>query len=152
LSYRISQRGSDSPPARELLVGASVSAGMCDGTCPTKRGIPMKATMSCLGLFFVLIFGCPTAANAESAALVLTHMTVIDPAAGIARNDQTVVISAGKIAAVGGATTVRAPKGARIIDASGKFLIPGLWDMHVHIAGISAEPAWSKNVILPELI
>jgi imidazolonepropionase-like amidohydrolase len=40
----------------------------------------------------------------------------------------------------------------RIIEARGKYLIPGLWDMHVHIAGISADPKWSKNVILPLLI
>jgi imidazolonepropionase-like amidohydrolase len=91
------------------------------------------------------------AAKAESAALVFTHVTVIDTAAGVARADQTVVISGGKIVAVGASNALRAPKNARIIDGSGKFLIPGLWDMHVHIAGISADPKWSKNVILPEL-
>lgn len=90
-------------------------------------------------------------ARAESAVLVFTHVTVIDTVAGVARADQTVVISGGKIASVGASRAVRAPKNARIIDGSGKFLIPGLWDMHVHIAGISADPAWSKNVILPEL-
>jgi imidazolonepropionase-like amidohydrolase len=46
----------------------------------------------------------------------------------------------------------RPTAGARIIDARGKYLIPGLWDMHVHIAGISADPKWSKSVILPLLI
>jgi len=90
--------------------------------------------------------------SAESGALAFTHVTVIDTSGGAARADQTVVISGGKITAVGRSATVRPPKGARTIDASGKFLIPGLWDMHVHIAGINADPAWSKSVILPELI
>jgi imidazolonepropionase-like amidohydrolase len=102
-------------------------------------------------LWFAVTVSLPTAVDAES-ALVLTHVTVIDTAAGVARADQAVVIAGGKITAVGPSASVRTPKGARIIDASGKFLIPGLWDMHVHIAGISADPAWSKNVILPELI
>ena len=106
------------------------------------------------GFALVLMSTCAgaPASRAESAVLVFMHVTVIDTAAGIARPDQTVVISAGKIASVGASTSVRPPKGARIIDASGKFLIPGLWDMHVHIAGVSADPAWSKSVILPELI
>ena len=103
-------------------------------------------------LLLALVVVCAGAPAKAQSALVLTHVTVIDTVAGVARPDQTVVISAGKIAAVGGAHTVRAPKSARILDASGKFLIPGLWDMHVHIAGISADPAWSKNVILPELL
>jgi len=111
----------------------------------------MKSWMSGFGLFLMSCLAA-SAARAESAALVLAHVTVIDTIAGVARTDQTVVISGGKIAAVGGTSSVRTPKGARIIDASGKFLIPGLWDVHVHIAGISADPAWSKNVILPELI
>ena len=49
------------------------------------------------------------------------------------------------------ATAYRPEAGSQVIDARGKFLIPGLWDMHVHIAGISADPEWSKEVVLPLL-
>src|SRR5215472_10042940 len=116
-----------------------------------KRGIAMRAwRFGVIVAALLWLVGQP-AGRAESAALVFTHVTVIDTVAGVARADQTVVISGGKLAAVGASSSVRAPKGARIIDGSGKFLIPGLWDMHVHIAGINADPAWSKNVILPEL-
>src|SRR5207245_1416326 len=137
--------------ARERRAGASVLGGMDGGDGPAKRGIPMKNWRRALGLMLFMVCAGVPAAKAQL-ALALTHVTVIDTAAGAARPDQTVVISAGKIAAVGAAPAVKVPKGARILDASGKFLIPGLWDMHVHIAGISADPAWSKNVILPELL
>lgn len=39
-----------------------------------------------------------------------------------------------------------------MIDARGKFLIPGLCDMHVHHAGVAADPKWSKTTLLPLLI
>lgn len=84
--------------------------------------------------------------------LVLTHVTIIDPSRGVTEADQTVILSAGRIAEVGASATTRVPKTARVIEAKGKFLIPGLWDMHVHIAGINADPLWSKDVLLPELI
>jgi imidazolonepropionase-like amidohydrolase len=105
-----------------------------------------------LGLAAVFLFSLARTSRSVPAALAFTHVTLIDTAGGLARPDQTVVISGGKILAVGASGAVRPPKGARIIDSSGKFLIPGLWDMHVHIAGINADPAWSKNVILPELV
>lgn len=43
------------------------------------------------------------------------------------------MIADGRIAAVQESDAAEAPRGARVIDGSGKFLIPGLWDMHVHL-------------------
>jgi imidazolonepropionase-like amidohydrolase len=83
---------------------------------------------------------------------VLTHVSVIDSTANAARPDQSVVIANGRIAAIGPSARIKPPKGARVIEAQGKFLIPGLWDMHVHIAGLNADPAWSKQVLLPLLL
>jgi len=65
-------------------------------------------------------------------ALVLTNVTIIDGTGAPARPGMTVVIKGDRIASVGKTGTVRGPKGAEVVDASGKFLIPGLWDMHVH--------------------
>lgn len=64
--------------------------------------------------------------------LAVTHVAVVDGSADTARTDQTVVVVGARIVAVGPATLVKPPTGARVIDARGKFLIPGLWDMHVH--------------------
>ena len=64
------------------------------------------------------------------------------------------VVSGGVIEWIGAASDRERPahKDESQFDARGKFLIPGLWDMHTHVAGISADPAWSKNVLLPLLV
>jgi imidazolonepropionase-like amidohydrolase len=91
-------------------------------------------------------------AAAASPQLVLTHVSVIDSTANAVRPDQSVVIVNGRIAAIGPSARIKLPKDARIVDGQGKFLIPGLWDMHVHIAGLNADPGWSKQVLLPLLL
>ena len=65
-------------------------------------------------------------------SLVFAHVSVVDVESGVARDDQTVVIVGNRIAEVGLADRVRVPPGGQVIDARGKFLIPGLWDMHAH--------------------
>jgi cytosine/adenosine deaminase-related metal-dependent hydrolase len=65
--------------------------------------------------------------------LTFTHVTLIDATGAPAKPDMTVVVNAGRVAALGRTGTVRVPEGADIIDASGQFIIPGLWDMHVHL-------------------
>ncbi|HZS09858.1 MAG TPA: amidohydrolase family protein [Blastocatellia bacterium] len=67
------------------------------------------------------------------APLAFTHVTVIDLTGMPARSEMTVVITGNRITAVGRTGKVRLPKGTQVVDATGKFLIPGLWDMHVHI-------------------
>jgi len=67
--------------------------------------------------------------------LVFTHATVIDATGAPAKRDMSVVIVDGRIITLGKSGKVRIPKGAEVIDATGKFLIPGLWDMHIHSGG-----------------
>lgn len=64
--------------------------------------------------------------------LVFTHVTLIDCTGAPPKPDMTVVITGDRITAVGKSKDVPVPNGAHVIDAKGKFLIPGLWDMHVH--------------------
>ena len=64
--------------------------------------------------------------------IALTHVTVIDVTGGPARRDVTVVINGDRISAIGDSTKTSVPTDTRVVDAAGKFLIPGLWDMHVH--------------------
>jgi len=66
----------------------------------------------------------------SSQSLVLSHVTVIDATGASAQPDRTVVITGGRIAEIG--KSARIPKDAQTVDATGKFLIPGLWDMHGH--------------------
>ena len=64
--------------------------------------------------------------------LALTHVTVIDVRDGSLHRDQTVIIRGDRVTAVGAAADTAVPDAAHVIDARGRYLIPGLWDMHVH--------------------
>jgi hypothetical protein len=77
--------------------------------------------------------------------LVLTHVTVIDTTGAPAEPDMTIIISAGRITALGKAGTIEAPDNAEVVDAIGKFLIPGLWDMHVHWYDKTYLPLFTAN-------
>jgi len=87
---------------------------------------------------------------AEKIALV--GGTAIDPAAGRSTSDAVLIIDGDKITAVGPRAEIKIPPDARQIDCTGTFLIPGLWDMHVHVAGLTADPKWSRNALLPLLV
>ena len=67
-------------------------------------------------------------------AIVFTRATVIDVKNGRPRPDMTIVVVGNRIAALGKAGDVRLPTDAQVVDAAGKYLIPGLWDMHLHWA------------------
>lgn len=68
-------------------------------------------------------------------ALALVDGRVIDGTGRRALENATVLVEDGLITAVGARDAVALPEGARIIDASGKTLMPGLADMHVHLVG-----------------
>jgi imidazolonepropionase-like amidohydrolase len=70
---------------------------------------------------------------AEQNVLAMTHVTVIDVTGAPAKPDMTVIISGNRIIEIGKTQNIRIPQDALKIDATGQFLIPGLWDMHVHI-------------------
>jgi imidazolonepropionase-like amidohydrolase len=68
----------------------------------------------------------------DNPSVAFVHVTVIDGTGAAARSDQTVVTSGDRIIAAGRSRSVRIPPGARVMDATGRFLIPGLWDAHIH--------------------
>jgi len=79
------------------------------------------------------------AALAASAAapdtLAFVHVAIVHPErdrAPAVDRDQTVIIRGDRIAAVGPSSSTRAPAGAQVVDGTGKWLIPGLIDGHVH--------------------
>jgi imidazolonepropionase-like amidohydrolase len=64
---------------------------------------------------------------------VLTNVTVIDGVANAAQPGEAIVMTDGKIAWVGPMAGLKAPKGAKVEDMSGKFVMPGIIDSHVHV-------------------
>jgi imidazolonepropionase-like amidohydrolase len=71
---------------------------------------------------------------ASPADLAITHAAVIDVESGRVLPNQTVLVRGDRTVEVAPSARVRVPAGARAVDATGKYLIPGLWDMHVHAA------------------
>jgi len=69
----------------------------------------------------------------QAPVVALTHVRVIDGTGAPVREDQTLIISAGRIAAVGNAASITVPKGAKVVDLTGETIVPGLVGMHEHM-------------------
>jgi imidazolonepropionase-like amidohydrolase len=91
------------------------------------------------------------AAQAGNVPLVFLHVTVINPGTSSVVPDRAVTISGSRISAVSDSRNFHSPGHARVIDGSGEFLIPGLWDMHVHMAFGDWFPG-GREIILPLLV
>lgn len=75
-------------------------------------------------------------------SFAFTHVTVIDMTGEPARADMAVVVRGNRIVSIGPSDSVRIPDGTHQLNAAGKFLIPGLWDMHVHAAWAETLPTF----------
>lgn len=80
--------------------------------------------------------------------IAIAGATVIDATGADPIPNATVLIEGDRIAAVGPVDAVEVPAGARVIDGAGRFLIPGLWDAHVHAFVFP----WQAELYLPLLI
>jgi imidazolonepropionase-like amidohydrolase len=86
--------------------------------------------------------------SVDAFVIALTHVKLIDGTGAPARDDQTVIIENGRIAAVGKSSDVRPPAGARVMDLTGHTLIPGIVGLHDHLyytaaGGRSAQLTYS---------
>lgn len=81
---------------------------------------------------------------ALAAVLAIQDVAIIDVIEGKTLPRRTVVVKEGRISAI---TTGKPPQGAQVVNGSGKFLIPGLWDMHIHLRG-GAESMRANDAML----
>jgi imidazolonepropionase-like amidohydrolase len=81
------------------------------------------------------------AQGAAQPAVAITNVTVIamTDSTGAATPGRTVIVRNGRIAQIGPTNALPVPRGARRVDGTGKFLIPGLFDMHVHTSKTRAS-------------
>jgi alpha-D-ribose 1-methylphosphonate 5-triphosphate diphosphatase PhnM len=93
-----------------------------------------------LALGGLLLAAC---AQSRPPTIAIRGVTIVDVMDGSLRAEHTVLVTGNRIAAVGAVDQVRVPGTAEVIDAAGAFLIPGLWDMHVHSV---ANVAWDRGV------
>jgi cytosine/adenosine deaminase-related metal-dependent hydrolase len=80
----------------------------------------------------VLVFAIGSRIASGASALVFTRVAVIDVRTGDVQPNMSVVIEGSEIRAVGKTANTPAPAGSRVVDAGGKYIAPGLWDMHTH--------------------
>ena len=93
----------------------------------------MKTTLTMALL--LISFALPTAWSQQKLQqniLAISDVTVIDATGAPAKPNMTVIITGDQITEIAKTGEVAIPKNAQVIDGKGKFLIPGLWDMHVH--------------------
>jgi imidazolonepropionase-like amidohydrolase len=96
-----------------------------------------------------LMASSPAAAAREAADLVIRNATIVDVAGERSLPGQAVAVRGGEIVAAGSDKAIaRRFDGARSIDASGKFVMPGLWDMHMHFGG-GPELVEENKALLP---
>jgi imidazolonepropionase-like amidohydrolase len=92
----------------------------------------MRMRNAVLLLAVAIVAAMLIAAVPPEQTLAFVHATVIDATGSAAQPDMTVIVEDRHIVEIGTSASVNVPKRARVVDAHGKFLIPGLWDMHVH--------------------
>lgn len=90
--------------------------------------------MRYLVVILMLMVSLDTAAGTAAPTLAFVHVNVIDATGAPLQPDMTVIVAKGRIVDVAKSAAAHIPTNATQIDARGKYLIPGLWDMHVHTA------------------
>lgn len=101
-----------------------------------------KLLMTCLAS--LALSALAGAALAAEPALLLAHVAIIDGTGTPAQPNMTILVEGGRIAAIYPDGSQPAPKGAKVEDLSGRYVIPGLIDAHVHLTG--AEPDFAHYV------
>jgi len=104
------------------------------------RGLKLSA-----GLLALLAISVPAAAETT----VLKNVTVIDGTGAAPQPNSAIVMTDGKIAWVGPVSALKAPAGATVKDLSGKFVMPGIIDSHVHI-GMMHDVTQDEKYETPE--
>jgi len=101
----------------------------------------------------VLPWVIPAAVSAQQSAaapaLVFDGVTVVDVEQGKLVPDQRVIIVGNRIQTMGSTGAVKMPNGAQAVDARGKYLIPGLWDLHTHRGYTPEREAAVIDYIIP---
>src|SRR5262252_9360387 len=98
------------------------------------------ALFVCCGLLVACCAFAQETQTQPARYLAIRNVSLIDATGAPLHKDMTVLIHGNRIETIGKSGKMRIPAAAQGIDGSGKFLIPGLWDMHVH---------WNGGAYLP---
>lgn len=101
----------------------------------------VNRTIACLAVFAALQSG------AQAPPLVISNVSVVDVETGTIRGGQSLLIEGTRIRRIVPNGRMQVPPGATTVDGTGRFAIPGLWDMHVHATGPGID-----RLFLPMLV
>jgi imidazolonepropionase-like amidohydrolase len=83
-------------------------------------------------LFLVFLIAAVPIVAAQEPVLAIIHVSLIDATGSPVQADMTVIVEGKHILRIGKSDATPVPRTAKVVDGRGKYLIPGLWDMHVH--------------------
>lgn len=101
------------------------------------RGKILLVTVMCS-----VLFGCTQLKNDSSATLAIANVAVIDVETGVIRPNQTIILKNERIFTIEPSEKSETQTALTLIDGTGKFAIPGLWDMHVHLVNDEPTVDW----------
>jgi imidazolonepropionase-like amidohydrolase len=108
-----------------------------------------RSAISRVGALLVVVSLVDSAAAFDSVdddrTWALTGLAVVDVETGVVRNEQTIVVRHGVIVSVGPTALTQLPAGTLVVEERGRYALPGLWDMHVHLRGGAALEAANER-------
>src|SRR5436190_964129 len=110
---------------------------------PTPHRIPFLAAVLLNAVVVVIVFCLPRFRESQTIAFVDVTVVPMDTERTVPH--QTVLVRDGRIAAMGPAAEVAVPETAQRIDGRGRFLMPGLTDMHAHLHSPHEFPLYLAN-------
>lgn len=116
--------------------------------CNSKYFINKKIMRTYLtAVLFFCFFSSASIAQKKKADLIIHSATIVDVATGKTIPHKIIVINGNKITAVADQQKLGSYTSAKMIDAKGKFIMPGLWDMHMHFGGGDTLIEENKNLL-----
>jgi len=113
---------------------AIFGASSLTGRVATVRiGKIMVDKLSIAVLLLLILAACTDKSETVSEVIALTGVSVIDVRTGTVFDEQTIIIRDDRIDYIGSMPTARSLREAKVYDHAGRYVLPGLWDMHVHM-------------------
>jgi hypothetical protein len=106
----------------------------------------MRSILLTLLAAMSLLLGAPASAQGARGVYAITDVTVVPMDRERLLPGRTVIVRDGRIEAIGPARSARIPAGAIRIEGRGRYLMPGLAEMHAHVPG-GADPQWAEDVL-----
>lgn len=98
--------------------------------------------------FVLLLFFAACSTFEPNSSIAISDVNIVDVTDGKIKPNQTVIISGNQIAEVGPSESFSIPDEATVINGKGKYLIPGLWDMHTHVMSSIKDVMPFNNLFL----